>query len=396
VAGFRPPPANLLLSTPKRLGVTMTDSWKNLAREDSEPTHSLPEGEHLVWPDALKIAAIYAVILIHSAAPLLLLYDELGAAAWWAGNVYDSLARWCIPAFFMLSGSFLIEKSQGKSLASFFRRRLQRVFVPFLVWSFVYFLWRMKVNGESLTYLDFVPVLLAGPVYYHLWYLYVLIGLYLFVPALTPLLLHGGRQTLTYLLFLWFLLASILPSAEAWFGFHAYLSTGISHSLFKYSGYFVLGYLLRRVTLTGRGLLAASVVFLFGLFLTVYGTYYVTVVKDGGTLNELFYHYFSFNVFLMSVSLYLLAKSVGSSGGPGTGAAFRAVGVVAGCVPGIYLVHALLLVVFRRGLLLGITLTPTSFHPALGTPVFATAIFLASFALVLLLKQVPGLKHAFP
>jgi surface polysaccharide O-acyltransferase-like enzyme len=95
------------------------------------------ENSYLLWADILKILSIYAVVLIHSAAPLLLDFNE--PVQWWVGNLYDSLARWCIPVFFMLSGAFIMDKASEDGLSHFLFSRFRRIFLPFLIWSGLYF-----------------------------------------------------------------------------------------------------------------------------------------------------------------------------------------------------------------------------------------------------------------
>jgi hypothetical protein len=64
-------------------------------------------------------------------------------------------------------------------------------------------------------------------------------------------------------------------------------------------------------------------------------------------------------------------------------------------VPGIYLIHAMLIEVAKDGLL-GFTFSQTTLHPALGIPAFASGIFLSSLAIVLTIKMIPGLRCIVP
>ncbi|MBI5444945.1 MAG: acyltransferase family protein [Deltaproteobacteria bacterium] len=366
----------------------MASRWKELT------FRAAPAGEEErpLWPDVLKIVSIYAVILIHSAAPFLVRRAELGPGAWWAGNLYDSASRWCIPLFFMLSGTFLLEKAGTMPLSAFLRGRVRRVLVPFVVWSLVYFLWRIRIQGEELPLASFPLLLFTGPLYYHLWYLYVLIGLYLFAPALGAWLKGASGPQAGYFVGLWFLFACLLPLGESWWGFEGYLSTGTAPSLFKYAGFFVLGHLLRRTVLRPTGMAQFAGLFLLALAATAWCTWYGTVVRNGGDLEELFFEYFSPNVVAMALSVYLFGKSLRP---PRRALAARAVRAIAACVPGIYLVHALLIGVSKRGLL-GFRVDPSDFAPAVGIPLFALGVFAASFVVVYAVRSLPLVRRAFP
>jgi surface polysaccharide O-acyltransferase-like enzyme len=354
------------------------------------------ENEHLIWPDLLRIISIYAVILIHSAAPLLVRYNKIGEAYWWIGNLYDSLSRWCIPLFIMLSGFFLIGKVYEKSPGYFFQKRFQRVVVPFLIWSALYFLWRMYVKKEDLAFSSFFAQVLVWPVYYHLWFFYLIIGLYLLTPVLSVYLKYADSKNVWYFLTLCFILGSILPFIESWFKIETYSSTGASNSIFKFLGYFILGYFLRDLQLRPVQVFLFVLLFFLAFFITAYGTYYITVRQNNGTFDGIFYEYFSFNVFFMSLAVYVIGKSIklptfllNFENRFGT---FR---IIAACVPGIYLIHAMLIEISKKGML-GFAFSQDTLHPAVGIPVFALGIFLASLLIVLFIKQLPVIRHIVP
>jgi surface polysaccharide O-acyltransferase-like enzyme len=352
------------------------------------------KSDYLLWPNLMKIYSISCVVLIHSAAPLLIEYPERGEAHWWTGNLYDSFGRWCIPIFFMLSGTFLIEKARRNNRL-FFRQRCRRILLPFVLWSGVYFLWRVYANGENIPLSAFPSLLVRGPIFYHLWFLYVLMGLYLLAPILGIYLQNASTRDAAYLMGLWLLLGSLLPMIESFFEFSTYLSTGENPSLIHFVGYFVLGHLLRDKVLVDWKF-AVFGLFLPAFLMTAWGTYYMTVIRSGGVFDGLFYEYFSINVFLMAVPVYLAGKSFEPPAFLRTvEERLGLVSVLSACVPGIYLVHPLLISVFKRGML-GFTLDQTTLYPAIGIPFFALAVLAASFLLVFALKQVPGMRYIVP
>ncbi|MBE7415883.1 MAG: acyltransferase family protein [Deltaproteobacteria bacterium] len=351
---------------------------------------------HLVWPDVLKIGAVYAVIVIHTAAPYLLLQDAGSLYRWWAGNIYDSISRWCIPVFVMLSGFFLIDSYRDEKLGSFFKRRFSKVFVPFLIWSFIYFLWRIYANNEGLSLSSFVPMLLKEPVYYHLWFMSLVLGLYIITPVIGLYARGALERHLWHYLALWVALASGLTFIESWFGVATYLTPGAGNSIFNFVGYFVLGWMLRDLDLTPRKKPLFLFLFLLGLFITAYGTYIASVIMDNGRFNGIFYEYFSFNVLMMSVSVFLLGKGLRLSSLSGNPGYFgRLIRLTAACVPGIYLVHAVFIAVAKRGML-GFRFTPDLMDPFIGIPVFALGIFLASLSVVMVIKALPLVKYTVP
>ena len=85
---------------------------------------------------------------------------------------------------------------------TFFKRRFIRVLVPFAVWSCIYAFWPVLMGDLPASEL---PMRLLHPIWNfnddsgHLWYIYMLIGLYLFMPVLSPWLKQSGKKRLSSL-----------------------------------------------------------------------------------------------------------------------------------------------------------------------------------------------------
>lgn len=360
----------------------------------ADNSFSSPLKTHLTWPDVLKVLAIYAVILIHSAGPYLIRYEERGFHDWWAGNLWDSASRWCIPVFVMLSGYFLIEKYREDTFWSFFGRRFFRVLIPLVIWSFIYFLWRVYANEEDLRLISFFPMLFMEPIYYHLWYMYLVIELYLLAPIVGLYMKHSCCRHNWYYIALWFVMTVVLTFIESWFNVRTYISIGTENSIFKFAGYFALGWMMRDFEVNWSRKLLFLLLFSLGFLVTAYGTYLVTVLEGSGEFNDMFYEYFSFGVFLMAVSIFLLGKSIRPPASrPGN--RHRLLSLIAAAVPGVYLVHAMLIAIAKRGML-GFVFTPEMTDPFIGIPVFAFGVFTASLLIVLVIRSLPVIKYMVP
>jgi surface polysaccharide O-acyltransferase-like enzyme len=169
-----------------------------------------------------------------------------GVQIWWASNVYDSLARVCVPLFVMLSGALLLQPSKAdEPLKVFFKKRLNRIGIPFLFWGVAYFAWQFLVNGEALTANSIVQGVLTGPDY-QFWFLYLLLGLYLVTPVLRVLLKHADWKLLRYLIFVWFAGTALFPLLTL---FGPYSLNANVFIFTGWLGYFVLGAYLMRVQL---------------------------------------------------------------------------------------------------------------------------------------------------
>ena len=134
------------------------------------------------WIDWLRVAACFMVITVHCTEPFYIGGDGsqilTKADAFWS-SFFDSFVRACVPLFIVASSylQFPLHYSTGE----FFRRRAVRILIPFAIWTAVYAL----IWGEPVQ--NFKSLLLnlnysAG----HLWFVYMLIGLYMIMPLLSP------------------------------------------------------------------------------------------------------------------------------------------------------------------------------------------------------------------
>lgn len=346
----------------------------------------------LVWIDRLRVVSIAAVVLLHCAAPLLLEFGESGSVRWWVGNLYDASVRWSVPAFVMVSGALVLGRAHRRPLREFLRRRFGRVAIPFLAWSVVYFYWQPLLWDMDRSTADLLPALLEGPISFHLWFVYMLLGLYLLAPLLGAFLDAARPRLAAYAVGLWLVGASVLPMAERLVGLETWFSPGRENSPLMLVGYFLLGPVLARGELRGLGARYVAPVLLLAVAFTAASTYLLTAAADG-SYQPLFYEYYSLNVVVMSVAVFVLGARGGGQGG-GAGSDRRAGWWRAASerVFGIYLVHVVVLDVLKQGVL-GFTLDESTGHPVVAVPVLAATTFAASWAVVMVLERLPGVRR---
>src|SRR5947209_18818104 len=82
----------------------------------------------ILYLDVLRAAAIFLVLLTHTAAPVLKA-SPLGSVNWLAACIYNAASRCCVPLFVMISGALLLEPGKTESLGAFFRKRVLKVVI---------------------------------------------------------------------------------------------------------------------------------------------------------------------------------------------------------------------------------------------------------------------------
>ena len=192
--------------------------------------------------DLLRIVALAAVMLMHSAPenaiPPATAFGAAVLRAVWAG------VTWCVPCFVMISGRFFLDPARRIDARRIWTKSIPRIAAAFAVWSVVYVLFYRFVLARPMGVREMLSQLLSGA--YHMWYLFLIAGLYMIAPLLRPI--AAGRKLSGYFLLL-FLLMSALT------GYGPYLPRvgwAISQTLenahiqmvLGYSGYFLLGWAL--------------------------------------------------------------------------------------------------------------------------------------------------------
>ncbi len=360
----------------------------------TEVTGSEPDQtpRRLVWADLVRVVAICGVVLIHASAQTLL--SRRAAVAhpdwWWAAHLYDAFARPAVPLFVMVSGALLLDPRREAAPGAFLRRRLPRLLVPLLFWSLLYLAWNVRYHEVRLGgALDIAKAILAGPVYTHLWFLYMLLGLYLLTPVLQPYLRAASRGNQLYLGGLWFTAVAAVPMlARPPFE----LKVGIQfEGVTAFLGYFVLGRTLAEAIprLRSRALLPlAAAAWAAGYAVTVMGTYALTR-PQGWKLDETYYALQAPNIVLMSLGAYVLLIRAGLAlrhAGPWCGQLLAGLGRLAF---GVYLLHLMVVEKIHWGALGWRLAVPSPVHPALTIPATAVLALGASAAATAGLLRVP-------
>jgi len=256
----------------------------------------------LIWPDSLRVISTIAVIILHVSAPILYEYGKISEESWHIGNFYDGMVRFCVPVFFMLSGALLLGKDYD--LSSFLKKRFWRIIPPLIFWSLIYIFYDYILVGEKyFTLIEFIKMVIKNLFYgskFHLWFIYTLLGLYLFIPILRKWIKNSGNKEIVYFLIIWVL--TIIYSIPH---FNIYLPKVPLTNFTGYIGYFVLGYFLSNLTIKNK--YVPIMFILIGMSITIYGTYYLTLKNN--EYSEYFYGYLTPNVLLSSMGIFLLFKN---------------------------------------------------------------------------------------
>ncbi|WP_158618375.1 acyltransferase [Candidimonas sp. SYP-B2681] len=341
----------------------------------------MSKGSFSAGMDTARIGACFMVIVLHVAATQFHVFD----GQWWASNFYDSLTRSCVPIFLMVSGVLLLNKQEG--LPAFFTKRFARILPPLLFWSLFYMMWNTSQGTDYGGWIEWLKTLASGPVVYHLWYLYAILGIYLFVPFLRNIWLTSTRSEKRLFLAFW-MLVSGLPIVQTVMDIDLDLmeTYGLG-SFFGLIGYLFLGAYVLEVyqerSLKNRYWWGSAGLFIVFSAMTMMATFVYSRHMEAP--DALFYDYLSPLVMAASVCIFNVLYGLGVKLRPYSGILSR----LSACTFGVYCIHIFIL--DRTTAVVGM---PGSSGSAwLSIPAMAAFVFGVSLLLIMLLRRFRPFLH---
>ena len=298
------------------------------------------KNQHIVWLDVVRFIAMFTVVCCHCTDPFNFYpgtAPNIGEIKLW-GAIYGSVLRPCVPLFVMITGALLLPVRGDAS--TFYKKRIPRVFYPFLIWSVLYnlFPWITGLLGlNPQIILDFFPYageevmqqsfsasleyILMIPFNFsilavHMWYIYLLIGLYLYLPVFSAWVEKASERAKLMFLLAWGV-TLLLPyyyqfvSNYLW-GTCSWNSFGMLYAFAGFNGYLLLGHYLKNLEWSLKKTLAIGIpMFAVGYAVTFLGFRHITALPEyTDEMLELFFTYCSLNVVMMTIPLFMLAKKV--------------------------------------------------------------------------------------
>lgn len=348
--------------------------------------------ERIIFLDWLRAIACLMVFTVHAAE---IHYSNdysfsfSSDTARWSVLVFQSLVRSSVPLFLMASAYLLVPLKTDTF--TFFRKRFVRVVVPLLVFLALYAIlpsfWGAQTWSQAWVelrhaYINF-PV--AGS---HLWFVYMLIGIYMIMPILSPWLAGVSKKEEQIYLGIWlftsifYRLRPMLGGAifgECWWGVNAafYYVSG-------FVGYIILAHYIRTYINWDRkkilSICAPLFVATFAILLGS-GAYYSTRCTTPAELEQ-DWQFLSLVPVIMSFAAFMLISTIRCSG------KFyeKVVLKISAASYGMYLMHMLILPHCFK-------LISPHMPEYLAIPLIAISTYLISFTISHLIGKLPFGKY---
>ncbi len=348
--------------------------------------------ERIYFLDYLRVIACFLVLVVHASET----FYNYGAGdplvptqtdRLWMG-IWDGIARVSVPLFMICSAFLLAPMKEGQDWGAYFKKRAKRILPPMFIFMILYCilppLWGAGSWAEVWKELAYIPLNFperAG----HLWFMYPLVGLYLFIPFLSPWLRTATARQERLFLYLW-AASTCLPYINRWLGevwgqcwWNHY---DLLYNFAGYPGYLVLAHYIkthidwddhkRRVI--------GTLCLLVGMLATIL-SFYVQVVP--GTVQdvvavEIGWCFCTINCVVYTFGAFLLFTTIHK---PGKG--YGLIRKISDVSYGMYLLHMFWLWLWTP-------VITAHLHVSLAIPAIALCTYICSFITCRLISKIPG------
>ena len=362
------------------------------------------KNDRIVYADLMRIVAAFAVVVLHTAANEWS-FTSVYTFDWHVFNFYDSIVRWCVPVFVMLSGMFFLNPEKEITTAKIFKKYILRIVIALIVWGLFYNL-TQYLFLDSNTKVDYTGrfwFISYAPYYfrmfcyaleqvvfsqgwYHLWYLYMIIGLYILTPIYRIIVKNATQKEFIYLLLIFTFFGfciNMYNNSITFVNPDMKVNFRISE-LINYSCYYFAGYFFSKYEIPKK---VKTIIYISGglsFIFTIVGTAYLSYKT--GKPTQVLYDNLIPTTMLEAFTIFLFIKSLSSK--IQSSKTTKIITNISATTFGIYLLHPFILKIFSE---MGISMHFIT--PILAIPLISVSVFVIAVVVIFLLRKIKICKY---
>ena len=234
--------------------------------------------------NTIKIFASFAVIILHVLGQINSYHiDSLNNNEIYAIRLLRNLTQWSVPAFLMISGVLFLnpqkEISIKRLLSKYVFRIVLAIFLFGLPFVFLELFYDSDYKFNFAQIKIAITYVLEGKTWDHMWYLYMIMGLYLITPLLRIFVRYCNRKILEYILIVLFIFTSMIPFINTVFSFHFNFYLPVTC---VYLFYFLIGYYIHHYKKYFNKRNSLYILAAYLLFISVILCFSISLTKTGG------------------------------------------------------------------------------------------------------------------
>lgn len=266
--------------------------------------------KYILYFDLLNIFACFAVVALHVNGAV---HTFAKTRNWVSCMFIEALFYFAVPVFFMLTGATLMNYRKRYDTGAFFKKRIFKTFVPFMIWSIIGICWSifytkgMKISDIN-TPAKFISAVINCKGMGIYWFFPALFSVYLTIPLFSLVdedKRIGKKGIFTYLILVYIVLNVLLPFVCRLTGIQ-WNSALNAVSCGGYVVWFLIGYLLANTDINKKFRILIYILGLIGFF--VY--FYLTVQNSfkTGKFDKTYAGYMNIPAMLMGTAVFVFFK----------------------------------------------------------------------------------------
>lgn len=329
----------------------------------------------------MRSLACIAIVVLHTVfASNEYFADSLSLSENLISRIVENNMMWAVPSFVMVTGALQLNKNKELPYKKLYEKYILRIGIALVACCLLFRIFDIVMDGESFTLCGILmgfKELITAKSWGHLWYLYLLIGLYVLMPFYKKIVRHSTTKELVYLSIIYLLFVSVIPLVEC-LGIHIgfYISESIIYPLYLFLGHMIFEKRIIISQMLAISILLVSTVLIISLDCIKY----ICCVDIPGEA----FGYSSLLVIAQTIGTFALVC--------GRKCEFRrclteVIAKIDSCSFGIYLIH----MIFVRTIFRYLGVNPYGGMAITLIPGIIVTIFIISFVVTFLLKKIPGL-----
>ena len=266
--------------------------------------------KYILYFDLLNIFACFAVVALHVNGAV---HTFAKTRNWVSCMFIEALFYFAVPVFFMLTGATLMNYRKRYDTGAFFKKRIFKTFVPFMIWSIIGICWSifytkgMKISDIN-TPAKFISAVINCKGMGIYWFFPALFSVYLTIPLFSLVDENkriGKKGIFTYLILVYIVLNVLLPFVCRLTGIQ-WNSALNAVSCGGYVVWFLIGYLLANTDINKKFRILIYILGLLGFFMY----FYLTVQNSfkTGKFDKTYAGYMNIPAMLMGTAVFVFFK----------------------------------------------------------------------------------------
>lgn len=330
----------------------------------------------IVWIDFLRLIGVIGVILIHIVSNTINTFGGLSKEAHTIYCFIHYFSSFAVPLFVMVSGMMFLGKDNLTFKDVFKKYLLKVLLIIFVIGTIMILMEEIFINKSvSLDVVRRVFLrLIEGDSWAHMWYLYLVFGLYLLTPVFVLITKNIKEKDYRTFLIILFAISIIIPTLNELFDIKiAFNKLGISGYIF----YYFYGYYLYKYDTSKKFKLFNYIVSILCIIYTIYRAININTLDD-------VYSYTTLVPCMLASSTILLLKGTTVKSGD----VINTIGV---CSLGIYVIHQFFINIIYKVIKFDLIVT----HPYSCLFLYFLIIFSSSFLVTYLLRKIKFVRKYF-